>query len=194
MITALIFASHIPLLMTAPDEVMDRVQALVSHELPAANRSHVDRITVSLVLYSRQHKIDPLIAAVTAYKESRFKMSSSPQLGIMQFTRSTWNQYSRRGLRATVLEHNVQAGVDYLAQKLYGTTKRNAQGTFVSKWGIDRPTPHFTRNQLLCAWTAYNTGSWHPRGPYNGYARACLRLYYTAHARTAEQIRAKGLR
>lgn len=84
---------------------------------------------------SKLSKIDPYIIAATAYVESKFHMHSSPQIGIMQFTRSTWeNNFGpkgnlKKGLNPYEAAHNILAGAIYLEGH-----RKGSKGNLIDMW------------------------------------------------------------
>jgi len=101
--------------------VNDKVECLVeSCQLKSKGLAYCQKITASICQSGKELNVDPLIVAVTAYHESRFSMASRPQMGIMQFTRSTWRSnfgpqgHLLKGLDPKKPEHNIRAGTAYL--------------------------------------------------------------------------------
>lgn len=135
-----------------------RIANLVQKYQPAKGAKYAQKVAYVLCKASSEHRIDPMIPTAVAIVESRFQMHSRPQLGIFQFTRSTWRKlYAVRGWNAMNLEHNISAGVDYVARHYYSNTVRNARGYYwsaASRGHSVLPAP--TESRLRQTFARYN--------------------------------------
>lgn len=183
------------------DEVHARVLALVRYNLGStftrtprtaalerARQEKAQAMTDLIVREARAHKIDPLIVAITAQKESNFNMAAVRQIGIMQFTRQTWSElYASRGWNAHNWQHNIRGGTDYLARHLFNTVRRNDQGYYWSKWQAQQPRLTFTTQDLKRMWGRYNGC-----GPEGKYVHSCLKSYAVLQTRPLDAVRKYG--
>jgi len=122
------------------------------------SQSYADKTAKTIVESAVKFKIDPYIIAATAWKESTFTMHSRPQIGPMQFTRSTGRTYQRMGFNIYEFHDNIRAG----ACKLAGHYHRSA-GTTASRHGGSRNARGSQRSRSVM-WGAYNGCG--PRGAY----------------------------
>lgn len=136
-----------------------KIENIIRSYQPKMSVLEARKIAYYICDESAKHRLDPMIPTATAIVESGFTMHSRPQKGIMQFTASTWRSlYAVRGWSAMNTEHNVRAGVDYLARKFYYTTRRNSRGFYwpVASRHPDPRSRHPPESSLRRMWAGYN--------------------------------------
>lgn len=160
-----------------PSESQLKTQALVeSCQLSSRGSKYCTEIVQHLMKSAKANNIDALILATTAYHESRFSMASSPQMGIMQFTRSTWRgNFGPKGKLLKGLDpwnaaHNILAGGAYLRGHLLAS-----------------------RGSVRGMWLGYNRGhrSTDSKGNYisTSYTRECERTLKRLRTWSLDQIK-----
>lgn len=160
--------------LTTPQQ---RIANLVQKYQPAKGVKYAQTVAYILCKASSEHRIDPMIPTAVAIVESKFHMHSKPQLGIFQFTRSTWRSlYGVRGWSAMNLEQNIRAGVDYVARHYYNTVQRNSRGFYWSGASTRAQTSFAppTESRLRTTFARYNGC-----GRNAGYVNKVLGVYRT---------------
>lgn len=165
--------------------VQQRITRTVLAYQPKKGESYAKTVAYEICKASAEHRIDPLIPTSVAIIESGFTMVSKPQLGMFQFTRSTWRSlYGVRGWKALSLTDNIRAGVDYLARHYWGTTKRNDRGTYYSlsaRSAYSLPVDYgFLRRAL---------GRYNGCGVHGAYVRKVLNVYKNLKRSTVPKAR-----
>jgi soluble lytic murein transglycosylase-like protein len=146
-----------------------KIELLVERcQLKSKGLKYCQLVTNCIMRSAQQIKIDPLIVATTAYHESRFSMASSPQMGIMQFTHSTWRgNFGRRGtlirgLDPKKIEHNILAGTAYLKGHLQA--HKTERGMWLGYNGSYRKQAYTAECQRtvkrLRTWDQNKIGQW----------------------------------
>jgi hypothetical protein len=170
-----------------------RIAEFIHIVQPKMGKDYANQVSHWIVGSAAHVDIDPYIVAATAYKESKFVMHTRPQVGIMQFTKSTFNSiYAPKGLKIDNPRDNILAGADYLAMHLRGDGRsrlaRPRGGTTASRSGARGERGESAKNtaaQMSRMWGRYNGC-----GPNGDYVRRAFDVHDKIKNGTPEQWKA----
>jgi len=155
---------------------------------------YAKKIGKYIVDAAKEFHIDPYMLATTADIESSYDMKSRPQIGIMQFTRSTGKTYIKMGLNIYEPRDNIRAGACKLSYHYYELNNRNRKlpsrgalprlGRNPGRW--EPSHGKMDDSKLRYMWGRYNGC-----GSSGGYVKKSISRYNTIRNWTGVKSKAK---